>query len=58
MAIGLRVLTSKVMSRIPVVDWKTGWDVSTIFEALTECYPLTAVDSYVSTYDKWSALYK
>ena len=23
-----------------------------------ECYPLTADDSFVSTYDKWEALYK
>jgi hypothetical protein len=34
------------------------WEVSTIIEALRECYPLTADDSFVSTYDKWAALYK
>ena len=44
-------LTSKVM--VPVlVDWKTDWEVSTIIEALRECYPLTADDCFVSTYDK------
>jgi hypothetical protein len=37
---------------------KTGWEVSSIIEALRECYPLTAVDNFVSIYDKWSALYK
>ena len=26
MAIGLRFMTSKVMERKPVPDWKTGWD--------------------------------
>ena len=50
-------LTSKVM--VPVlVDWKTDWEVSTIIEALRECYPLTVDDCFVSTYDKWAALYK
>ncbi len=29
-----------------------------IIEALRECYPLTADDSFVSTYDKLAALYK
>jgi hypothetical protein len=58
MAIGLRFMTSKVMARVPVADWKTDWEVSTIIEALRECYPLTADDSFVSTYDKWAALYK
>ena len=37
-------LTSKVMARVP--------------EALRECYPLTWDDCFVSTYDKWAALYK
>ena len=58
MAIGLRCLTSKVMARVPVADWRTDWVVSTIIEAVRECYPLTADDSFVSTYDKWAALYK
>jgi len=58
MAIGLRFLTSKVMARVPVADWKTDWKVSTIIEALRECYPLTADGSFASTYDKWAALYK
>ena len=49
MAISLRFITSKVMARVPVADWK---EVSTIIEALRECYPLTADDSFVSTYDK------
>jgi hypothetical protein len=48
MAIDLRILTS----------WKTDWEVSTIIEALRECYPLTADNSFVSTYDKWAALFK
>ena len=42
MTIGLRFMTSKVMARVPVADWKTDWEVSTIIEALRECYPLTA----------------
>ena len=46
MTIGLRFMTSKVMARIPVADWKTDWEVSTIIEALRECYPLTADDSF------------
>jgi hypothetical protein len=33
-------------------------EVSTIIEALRECYPLTADSSFMSTYDKWAALYK
>jgi len=37
--LGLRFMTSKVMERVPVPDWKTGWEVSTILEALRECYP-------------------
>ena len=45
MAIGM---TSKVMARVPVADWKTDWEVSTIIEALRECYPLTADDSFMS----------
>ena len=53
MAIGLRFMTSKVMERVPVLDWKVGWEVS-----LRECYPLTALDNLVSTYDKWYNLYK
>ena len=36
MAIGLRFMTSKVMERMPVPDWKTGWEVSTILEALRQ----------------------
>ena len=58
MAIGLRFMTSKVMERVPVSDWKTGWEVSVILEALKECYPLAALDNLVSTYDKWYNLYK
>ncbi len=58
MAIGLRFMTSKVMPRVPVADWKTDWQVSTIIEALRECYSLSADDSFVSTYDKRAALYK
>ena len=58
MAIGLRVMTSKVMERVPVPDWKVGWEVSLNLEALRECYPLTALDNLVSTYDKWYNLYK
>ena len=51
MAIGLRFMTSKVMERLPVPDWKVGWEVSLILEALRECYPLAALD-------KWYNLYK
>ena len=58
MAIGLRFMTSKVMERVPVLDWKVGWEVSLILEALRECYPLAALDNLVSTYDKWYNLYK
>ena len=58
MAIGLRFMTSKVMERVPVPDWKVGWEVSLILEALRECYPLGALDNLVSTYDKWYNLYK
>ncbi len=58
MAIGLRFMISKVMERVPVSDWKVGWEVSLILEALRECYPLAALDSLVSTYDKWYNLYK
>ena len=58
MAIGLRFMTSKVMERVPVPDWKVGWEVSLILEALRECYPLAALDNLVSTYDKWYNLYK
>ena len=47
MAIGLRFMTSKVMDRVPVLDWKVGWEVSLILEALRECYPLTALDNLV-----------
>jgi hypothetical protein len=39
MAIGRRFMTSKVMERVPVQDWKVGWEVSLILEALRECYP-------------------
>jgi hypothetical protein len=42
MAIGLRFMTSKVMERVLVLDWKVGWEVSLILEALRECYPLAA----------------
>jgi hypothetical protein len=46
------------MARVPVVDWKTDWEVSTIIEVLREYYRPTADDSFVSSYDKWAALYK
>ena len=52
MAIGLRFMNSKVMARAPVVDWKTDWDISVILEALKECYPLVASDTFTSTYEK------
>ncbi len=58
MAIGLHFMTSKVMERVPVSDWKVGWEVSLIIEALKECYPLAALDDLVSAYDKWFNLYK
>ena len=58
MAIGLRFMTSKVMARIPVTDWKTEWSVATILEPMKECYPLDASNSFVSTYDKWLLLSK
>ena len=58
MAISLRFMTSKVMERVLVPDWKVGWEVSTILEALRECYPIAALDNLVSTYDKWYNLYK
>ena len=58
MAIGLRFMTSKVMERVPVADWKTEWEVTLIIEALKECYPLTTSDNLVSTYEKWYKLYK
>jgi hypothetical protein len=58
MAISLRFMTSKGMERVPVLNWKTGWEVSTILEALRECYPPAALDNLVSTYDKWYTLYK
>jgi hypothetical protein len=35
MAISLRFITSKVMARVPVADWKMNWEVSTIIEALS-----------------------
>ena len=56
MAKGLRFMTYKVMARTPVTDWKTEWSVATILEALKECYPHDASDSFVSTYDKWLLL--
>jgi hypothetical protein len=43
MAIGLRFMISKVMERVPVLDWKTGWEVALILEALMKCYPLAAL---------------
>ena len=46
------------MERVPVPDWNVGWEVSTILEALRECYPLAALENLVSTYDKWYTLYK
>ena len=58
MAIGLRFMTSNVMARTPVTDWKTEWSVATILEALKKCYPLDVSDSFVSTYDKWLLLSK
>ena len=39
------------MERVPVPDWKVGWEVSLILEALRECYPLATLDNLVSTYD-------
>ena len=51
-------MTSKVMARTPVADWKTEWSVATILEALKECYLLDAFDSFVSTCDKWLLLSK
>jgi hypothetical protein len=51
-------MTSKVMERVPVPDWKVVWEVSLIFEALRECYHLATLDNLVSTYDKWYNLYK
>ena len=41
-----------------MADWKTEWSVATILEALKECYPLEASDSFVSNYDKWLLLSK
>jgi hypothetical protein len=38
-------MTAKVMVCVPVPDWKTGWEVSLIIEALKECYPLEALDN-------------
>jgi hypothetical protein len=38
MAIVLHFMTSKFMERVPVPDWKTDLEVSTILEALRECY--------------------
>ena len=58
MVIGLRFMTSKVMERVSVADWKMECEVSLIIEALKECYPLTTSDNLVSTYDKWYKLYK
>jgi hypothetical protein len=58
MAISLCFMTSKFMERVPVPDWKTGWEVSTILEALRECYPLAALDNLVSNYNKWYTLYR
>ena len=52
MAIGLHFMTSKVMGHMPFPNWKMGWVVSLIIEALKECYPLAALDNLVSTYDK------
>ena len=54
--VGHRV--QSLMERVPVPNWKVGWEVSTILEALRECYPLVALDNLVSTYDKWYTLYK
>jgi hypothetical protein len=58
MAISLRFMTYKVMERVQIPDWKVGWEVATILEAIRECYPLAALDNLVSTYDKWYTLYK
>ncbi len=44
MAIGLRFMTYKVMERVPVPDWKVGWEVFLTLEALRECYSLAALD--------------
>ena len=46
------------MECVPVPDWKVGWEVSLIIEALKECYPLAALENLVSTCDKWFNLYK
>ena len=51
-------MTSKVMEQKPVADWKTGWDIATILEALKEYYPLATSDNFVSSYEKWYLLYK
>ena len=58
MAIGRSFMTSKVMEQKPVADWKTGWDIATILEALKEYYPLATSDNFVSSYEKWYLLYK
>jgi hypothetical protein len=49
-------MTSKVMACAPVTDWKTEWDITTFLEALMECYPLVATDTFTSTYYKWYQL--
>ena len=46
------------MERVRVPDWKVGWEVSLILEALRKCYPLAALDNLVSIYDKWYNLHK
>jgi len=51
-------VASNSKERMPVPDWKTGWEVSLITEALKECYPRPALDKLVSTYDKRYNLYK
>jgi hypothetical protein len=58
MAISLRFMTSNVIERVQITDWKVGWEVATILEAIRECYPLAALDNLVNTYDKWYTLYK
>ena len=58
MAISLRFMTFNVIERVQITEWKVGWEVATILEAIRECYPLAALDNLVNTYDKWYTLYK
>ena len=58
MAISLRFMTFNVIEHVQITEWKVGWEVATILEAIRECYPLAALDNLVNTYDKWYTLYK